>query len=166
MVEANEMPSILAMIAPKTAQEILSAQTNPPHNYARLPISLGYLMPFFLVLGFVFWTSSPSPYLLSMITIIGLSIVIGLTELDFRKQMWALTSTAILSRSGYLTRRTWILDRDKIQNIFYEQGPLLQSLGLARVVIQVAGSAIELPLVTQNEAHNILNVLRQDWLTA
>ena len=101
-----------------------------------------------------------------MITIIGLSIVIGLTELDFRKQMWALTSTAILSRSGYLTRRTWILDRDKIQNIFYEQGPLLQSLGLARVVIQVAGSAIELPLVTQNEAHNILNVLRQDWLTA
>ena len=43
-------------------------------------------MPFFLVLGFI--GPSPSLILFSLIILGGLSIVIGLTELDFRKQMW------------------------------------------------------------------------------
>jgi membrane protein YdbS with pleckstrin-like domain len=58
------------------------------------------------------------------------------------------------------------LDRQKIQNVYYEQGPALQVLGLARVVIDVAGSAIDLPLVDVDEAQAILEHIREEWLAA
>lgn len=166
MVTRDEMPDILESIAPRTSREILNMQTHAPHKLARLPISTGYLFPYCLALTFVGWSVQPTMTVLSLIAFLGLLVVVGLTELDFRKQMWAITDTAILSRVGYLNRRTWILDRQKIQNVYYEQGPTLQVLGLARVVIDVAGSAIDLPLVDVQEAQAILELIREEWLAA
>lgn len=166
MVTREEMPDILEHIAPRTSREILNMQTHSPHKLARIPISTGYIVPYVLALAFVAWSIQPTSLIFGIIAALGLLITLGLTELDFRKQMWAITDTAILSRVGYLNRRTWILDRQKIQNIYYEQGPALQVLGLARVVIDVAGSAIDLPLVEVEEAQVILEHIREEWLAA
>ena len=166
MVSRDEMPDLLAQIAPRTSHEILNMNTHPPDKRARLPISTGYLFPYILAMTFVGWSLQPKPILLCLIALLGLLIVVGLTELDFRKQMWAITNTAILSRVGYLNRRTWILDRQKIQNVYYEQGPVLQILGLARVVVEVAGSSIDLPLVQVQDARSILEHIREEWLAA
>ena len=166
MVSRDEMPDILELIAPRTSREILNMQTHSPHKLARLPISTGYIFPYLLAMAFVGWSIQPTNIVFGILAVLGLLIVVGLTELDFRKQMWAITNTAILSRVGYLNRRTWILDRQKIQNVYYEQGPVLQVLGLARVVVDVAGSAIDLPLVAVEEAQAILEHIREEWLAA
>jgi membrane protein YdbS with pleckstrin-like domain len=40
---------------------------------------------------------------------------------------------------------------------------LLKMLGLSQVVLQVAGSAVYLPLITEHQAQQVLHDLTEDW---
>ena len=99
-----------------------------------------------------------------MLTLVGalaLIIVAGLTELDFQMQRWAITPHGILSREGYINRRTTIVDREKVQSVYRSENPLLQVLGLSQVIIRVAGSIVRLPLLRRSET--VLESLTEDW---
>ena len=65
--------------------------------------------------------------------------------LDWKKQGWMVTPTAVVSRRGFFNRRTFILSRDKLQSVHIVQGPFMRLHGLSRLVIRVAGSQISLP---------------------
>jgi len=65
--------------------------------------------------------------------------------LDWQKQGWVVTPTAIVSRRGFFNRRTFILSRDKLQSVHVVQGPFMRLHGLSRLVIRVAGSQVSLP---------------------
>ena len=65
--------------------------------------------------------------------------------LDWAKQGWLVTDSAIVSRRGFFNRRTYIVSRDKLQSVHLVQGPLMRLHGLNRLVVSVAGSRIALP---------------------
>ena len=87
----------------------------------------------------------------------------GLTELDFQMQRWVITPHGILSREGYINRRTYIVDREKVQSVYRSENPLLQLLGLSQVIIRVAGSIVRLPLLPKSKAETVLESLTEDW---
>ena len=78
-------------------------------------------------------------------------------------QRWVITPHGILSREGYLNRRTYIVDREKVQSVYRSENPLLQLLGLSQVIIRVAGSIVRLPLLPKSEAETVLESLTEDW---
>lgn len=83
----------------------------------------------------------------------------GLAYLDWRWQGWRLTPGVVLARTGFFTRSTWVVSRDKIQSVAVVQGPLMRQHGLGRVIIRVAGTAVALPDVAIDEALQILHEL-------
>jgi len=82
-----------------------------------------------------------------------------LAYLDWRWQGWRLSPGVVLARTGFFTRSTWVVSRDKIQSVAVVQGPLMRHHGLGRVIIRVAGTAVALPDVGIDEAHRILQEL-------
>ena len=163
MVYQEDLEHILGQIAPTTSKEILNATTHSPHKNARFVIVFGYLFPATLALLFSWWSLELAPTMLTFVAILGLIIVAGLTELDFQMQRWAITTHGILSREGYINRRTTIVDREKVQSVYRSETPLLQILGLSQVVIRVAGSIVRLPLLPKSEAESVLESLTEDW---
>lgn len=163
MVERDKLSDVLMKIAPLSATEIVQTEQQAPNPRARWMILFTYLIPAVLSTGFAWWSLEVSGLSLLLISSLALLIVAGLTELDFQMQRWAITPHAILSRSGYLNRRTWIVDRQKVQSVYRGEDPILQLLGLSQVVIQVAGSTVYLPLVTEAKAQEILDNLTEDW---
>jgi len=65
--------------------------------------------------------------------------------LDWKKQGWLVTPSAIVSRRGFFNRRTFIIARDKLQSVHRVQGPFMRLHGLSRLVVSVAGSRVSLP---------------------
>ena len=165
MVYQDDLANILGQIAPTTSTEILHATTYKPHPNARYVIIFGYLFPATLALLFAWWTLELSPMMLSLVGALALIIVVGLTELDFQMQRWAITPHGILSREGYINRRTYIVDREKVQSVYRSENPLLQLLGLSQVIIRVAGSIVRLPLLPKSQAETVLENLTEDWQT-
>ena len=163
MVYQEDLENILGQIAPTTSKEILNATTYKPHKNARFVIVFGYLFPATLALLFSWWSLELSPTMLTLVGALALIIVAGLTELDFQMQRWAITSHGIMSREGYINRRTYIVDREKVQSVYRSESPLLQLLGLSQVVIRVAGSIVRLPLLPKSEAEMVLESLTEDW---
>ncbi len=163
MVYQADLENILGQIAPTTSQEILNATTYKPHKNARFVIVFGYLFPAALALLFAWWSLELAPIMLSLVGALALIIVVGLTELDFQMQRWAITPHGILSREGYINRRTYIVDREKVQSVYRSENPLLQLLGLSQVIIRVAGSIVRLPLIPKSKAETVLESLTEDW---
>lgn len=79
-------------------------------------------------------------------------IAIAIAVLDHRHQGWSIDGDLIVSRRGWLTRRTWLLPRAKLQSTRVDQGILLRQIGLGMVQVRVAGSRIALPLMAWDEA--------------
>ena len=78
---------------------------------------------------------------------------------DHRHQGWRVTEHLIIARSGYLNRRTHVVSRKKIQSITLRQGPILRRWDLAKVVVRVAGSRVDLPLLATAEARHLVDTL-------
>jgi len=83
--------------------------------------------------------------------------------LDWKKQGWLLSADNVISRKGYLTRRTWILDRAKIQSCHIIQTPFMRIHNLCQVVISAAGSTIALPDISREAALEVLTKIRTQW---
>ncbi len=163
MVERSDLSSILEQIAPTSSREILAADTHSPHANARYLIVFGYLFPATLSVVGAWWMFEPSMLSLTLISILALVVVLGLTELDFQMQRWTITPHAILAREGYLNRRTTIVDREKVQSVYRAENPILKALGLSQVIIRVAGAVVHLPLIPESTAAEVLDNLAEDW---
>lgn len=94
------------------------------------------------------------------IALFGIPFALVIGWLDWSKQGWKITDSTVLSRRGYLTRRTWIMDRKKIQSAYIFQDPFLRIQKLGLVVIKGAGSTIYLPLIKMDDANEVLATLR------
>lgn len=72
--------------------------------------------------------------------------------LDHRYQGWYVDEHLIVSRRGYLSRRTWLLARDKLQSTSVVQGPILRRYDLGVLQVRVAGSVVSLPAMAFDDA--------------
>ena len=91
-----------------------------------------------------------------------ISVQLGI-KIDWKGQGWLITPNSIVSRRGYLNRRTWIIDRHKIQSIHIYQSPFMRIHNLAHLIVYVAGTEIVLPDVQLEDAHDSYENLNTQW---
>ena len=141
MVERQDLGRIATTAAPHADVDPWAASLNPAHPRSlyralagatiRVSILIALGMSFF---GPIKWA------LLGFLPIAWIG-----AWLDWAKQGWLVTDSAIVSRRGFFNRRTFIVSRDKLQSVHLVQGPLMRLHGLNRLVVSVAGSRIALP---------------------
>ena len=110
------------------------------------------------VLMFIFRDQSIAPALISLS-----ALSIPLSILDWKGQGWLITPNSIVSRRGYLNRRTWVIDRNKIQSIHVYQSPFMRIHNLAHIIVYVAGTEIVLPDISLEQAHESYDNLNTQW---
>ena len=76
--------------------------------------------------------------------------------LDWRHQGWLVTEHTIIARRGFFDRRLTVVSRHRLQSVTVSQGPLLRNLGLGEVHVRVAGSRVTLPLMSWDEATDLV----------
>ena len=141
LVERQDLGRIATTAAPHADVDPWSAQLNPAHprslyrSLAGATIRAGILV----ALGMSFF----GPIKWALLAILPIAWVGA--WLDWAKQGWLVTDSAIVSRRGFFNRRTYIVSRDKLQSVHLVQGPLMRLHGLNRLVVSVAGSRIALP---------------------
>ncbi len=68
-----------------------------------------------------------------------------IARLDHRNQGWSVDDHRLVTRKGFLDRRTEWMPRGKVQSSVAAQGPLLARYGLGLLRVRAAGSAVTLP---------------------
>lgn len=104
-----------------------------------------------LTIGWFGWWGTPA--------LLAIPLLLGVATLDHRHQGWTITDDLVVSRSGWWSRRTDIVERSKLQSIDRAQGVILRRYGLGLVVVRFAGGSVSLPLVTWEEAAAIQDEL-------
>ena len=141
MVEQPDLGRVAAVAVPHTDVDPWSTPLKPAHprSLYRAIVAATIRASFLLAIGLA--------YLDDMAWIVFFFIPIAWLGawLDWKKQGWLVTPTAVVSRRGFFNRRTFILSRDKLQSVHIVQGPFMRLHGLSRLVIRVAGSQISLP---------------------
>lgn len=156
-VPRDRLPELARIAIPDLDIDPWSATLRPPHPRA-LPRAIGRTsVRILLVIAIATWLWGP------WLLLLGLALPLGaLVEwLDHRHQGWRISDRAVVVRRGYLNRRLVVLSRSRIQSVAAHQGPILQRLGLAYVAVRAAGSQVTLPLVSWDEAHDIVDQLVQ-----
>jgi membrane protein YdbS with pleckstrin-like domain len=109
-----------------------------------------------MLCGLVAWVVDP----IGAWAFVGVVLALPLAWLDWRWQRWAITPHAIVARRGFLTRRTWVIARDKLQSVHVHQTMLMRWHRLGRVEVRVAGTEVSLPDVHIDQALETLEALR------
>ena len=141
MVERQDLGRIATTAAPHADVDPWTSQLQPAHprslyrSLAGATIRGGIL----IALGMSFF----GPIKWALLAILPIAWVGA--WLDWAKQGWLVTDSAIVSRRGFFNRRTYIVSRDKLQSVHLVQGPLMRLHGLSRLVVSVAGTRIALP---------------------
>lgn len=104
------------------------------HVPARLLGSCGWLIVAILLAG-AFW---PAVFLAAILV----PIVALATWADARRHGWRTEMGLVWVRSGFWTRKLWIIPITKIQSLAVEQGPIQRRFGLASLVIDTAGASL------------------------
>ncbi len=86
-------------------------------------------------------------------------IAMWLAHLDHRHQGWLVTDDVVVSRKGYLSRRTWVVARSKLQSTQVSQGPILARYGLGQLRVRVAGSSVAMPVLKMSDALELQRLL-------
>jgi putative membrane protein len=141
MVERQKLGYIAAQAVPHAEVDPWTAELKPAHPRSLYRSIVGASIRAGLLISLAFTFLGP----LKWVTLAVLPISLVGAWLDWRKQGWLVTPTAIVSRRGFFNRRTFILSRDKLQSIHFVQGPLMRLHGLSCLVVRVAGSQISLP---------------------
>ena len=128
---------------------------HPPHPRALIRASAAALgQSAVLAAGISWWLF---PYGLFSLLLVPVALVVA--RLDHQHQGWAVTSNLVVSRRGWLTRRTWLLARNKVQSTSLQQGPILRRYGLGVLQVRVAGGLVELPAMGWEEALDLQQAL-------
>lgn len=155
VVHQDQVDALLGHVLPGAAGGVSSLELHPPAKRALLRAWLrsawqGGLLAA-AIIGWFGWWGLPA--------LLIVPVLLGLATLDHRHQGWIITDDLVVSRSGWWSRRTDMLERHKLQSIDRVQGWLLRRYGLGRVVVRFAGGAVALPLVTWEEAAAIQDEL-------
>ena len=156
MVEHEELPGIVRAAAPLTDVDPWNMTLMPAHPRALYRAVVQRLLRLAVVCGGVAWIVDP----LGAWAFVGLVLAPPLAWLDWRWQRWAVTPQAVVARRGFLTRRTWVIARDKLQSVHVHQTMLMRWHRLGRVEVRVAGTEVSLPDVHIEQALDILDRLR------
>lgn len=141
MVEHQELGRIATTAAPHADVDPWTAELNPAHPRSLYRALAGATIRASLLIALGMTVFGPIKWALLAILPIAW---IG-AWLDWAKQGWLVTDSAIVSRRGFFNRRTYIVSRDKLQSVHLVQGPLMRLHGLNRLVVSVAGTRIALP---------------------
>ena len=154
MVPTEEHAAIAAVILPSLDIDPWAAPLLPPAPRALVRALVGGALRWaFVAAVLAAWLG---PLALS---VVGVGALLG--WLDWRKQGWRVTPGFVVSRTGFLTRRTWIVPRAKIQSVHLYSDPLLRRNGLARVMVWVAGASVGLPALREADASAIFEDLKR-----
>jgi putative membrane protein len=141
MVDQNDLGYVASTATPHAQIDPWTASLKPAHPRSLYRAILGSTVrvSILIALGMAFF--GPIKWaLLAFLPIAWMG-----AWLDWKKQGWLVTPTAIVSRRGFFNRRTFIISRDKLQSIHLIQGPFMRLHGLSQMVVSVAGSRVALP---------------------
>ena len=161
MVPQDQLGRLVAEAAPVAETDPWAVALRPAHPRALYRAVLGSLIQALLLGGLAAWLL-PWPWGLAALAIL-LPLGALTAWLDWKKQGWLVTPQLVIARQGFLTRRTWIVARNKIQSVHLGQGPVMRWHGLGQIRIYVAGSQVALPDVGIEVAAELLETLRQTW---
>lgn len=156
MVPHEELPGIVRAAAPLTDVDPWRMPLLPAHPRAlyRQVVQRGVRLA--VLCGLLAWVVDP----VGLWAFLGVVLALPLAWLDWRWQRWAVTPRAIVARRGFLTRRTWVIARDKLQSVHVHQTLVMRWHRLGRVEVRVAGTEVALPDVHIDQALDILGQLR------
>ncbi len=156
MVDREALPAVVRAASPLVDVDAWAMPLHPAHPRAlyRATVQRAFsLTPLLLGLG---WVVDPIGWWAAA----GLLLAFPLAFLDWRWQRWAVTERAIVARRGFLTRRTWVIDRGKLQSVHVHQTLMMRWHGLGRVHVRVAGTDVALPDIGIDAALDVLEQLR------
>lgn len=162
MVERENFSSLLKKATPQLDADPWNETLHPAHPKALYRgIARGFLQSIIpiAVLMFIF---RDQPYAPALISLSVLSVPLSI--LDWKGQGWLITPNSIVSRRGYVNRKTWVIDRNKIQSIHVYQSPFMRIHNLAHIVVYVAGTEIVLPDISLEQAHENYENLNHQWI--
>lgn len=148
LVERDGFQRVVQAAIPALDVPLDDAPLRPPHPRALVRGLLRATLRGLTLTGLVSWWFWPWG-LVSMAVVPG---ALWAAWLDHRAQGWMATPRVIVARKGFFSRKTWIVDRDKLQSLDVVQGPLLRRANLGELVVRVAGDAITLPMLDRDEA--------------
>ncbi|MEC7985182.1 MAG: PH domain-containing protein [Myxococcota bacterium] len=161
MLESHRFSTLLRAAAPQIDIDPWKVKLLSPHRKALYRSIAQGLLRFSILVGLLMFVLRTTDYHLYLLLLIPLSIPIS--YLDWKWQGWLITDNSIIARRGYLNRRTWILDRDKIQNAYIFQSPFMRYHNLAHIVVHVAGTEIVLPDISKEDAFRGLEDIMRQW---
>ena len=141
MVEQPELGRVVQEAVPHADFDPWEKSLHPAHPRAlyRAELAATGRALFLAVLGWMYLDN------MEWVVLFVFPIAWASAWLDWQKQGWMVTRSAVVSRRGFFNRRTFILSRDKLQSVHVVQGPFMRIHGLSRIVLRVAGSQISLP---------------------
>ncbi|MFT4976822.1 MAG: putative membrane protein [Myxococcota bacterium] len=160
MAPSESLAALTRSAAPSLVADPWTVKLEPAHPRALYRLVMGQLVRAAMLSGFLIWLL-PQPW--SFGALVLLPLALPLAWLDWRNQGWLVTPQVVLARRGYLTRRTWVIARSKIQSVHMGQSPLMRWHGIAGVNISVAGSRVRLPDIGLPVGHQVLHDLRATW---
>lgn len=155
-VPARDLPGLARVAIPDLDVDPWAIRLRPPHRRALIrALARRTIKVVLLTIALSWWFS---PLLLWLNTVL-LPLGWWLVWLDHRHQGWQVTPRAVIARQGYLNRRMSIVSRSRLQSVAASQGLLMRRLGLADVVVRVAGSRVWLPTMSWDEARALVREL-------
>jgi len=141
MVDYPDLGRVTSTAAPHANIDPWTAELNPAHPRSLYRSIFGSTIRAAILIAFGMGLFGP--YRWAILAILPIAWVGA--WLDWKKQGWLVTPTAIVSRRGFFNRRTFIISRDKLQSVHRVQGPFMRLHGLSQMVVCVAGSRVPLP---------------------
>jgi putative membrane protein len=120
----------------------------PPHPNALIRSSVAAVVRGLLAAAFFTYFFWP----MGLLALGFVPMFLWIARLDHRAQGWLVTDALVVSRRGWLGRKTALVPRSKLQSALVTQGPLMRRAGLGALTIRVAGSQVELPLLALDDA--------------
>lgn len=155
MVERDAFAEVLRLVLPRLDLDPWRATLARPAPRALYRGVIAAMLRWSIGAGAIAgWTRSPWPFAL-------VPVGMALAWLDWRVQGWALTPRHLVTRDGFLTRRTVVVGRDKLQSVHLRQGPLLLWHRLGRVEVWVAGARVAVPDLREDDARALFAELSQ-----
>ncbi|MFT4621901.1 MAG: putative membrane protein [Myxococcota bacterium] len=162
MVPRAAIQGVVRVALPALDVDLDTVTLHPPHAKALRRALIGASWRGLLFGGVLTWWFWPW----GALGLLLLPLNWAFAVLDFRHQGWLVTPSVVISRTGYLNRRTRILPRSKLQSSEVQAGPILMRWGLGSLVLRVAGDAVTLPLLAWDQATALQQELLLRPLTA
>lgn len=147
-VDRNEWRTVVDRVLPRKIPNVPPEKWRPaaPAEHVRALLSAAFRWTMLCAaLAWAFW-----PWGLASVALVPVAMFVAGKDVAF--QRWHVDEHFVISRKGWLTRSTRLLDRDKIQSTMAHQGPIYRRYGLGVVVLRVAGQSVRLPAMAWSDA--------------